>query len=183
MQGPELFLHFVRPINRSGIRYYIGGSVATIFYGDPRMTNDVDFITVLNHADIQRMPEFFPSSDFYLPPAETMMAEAARDQHGHFNIIHHATGFKADVFLSGRDEFNAWAFRNKRQAVFEGETLILAPPECVIVRKLEYYREGESGKHLEDIRSILRISSELIDHAVLDEWIVRQGVQEQWRLI
>jgi hypothetical protein len=183
MPEPELFLHFVRPVNRSGIRYIIVGSVATIFYGDPRMTHDVDFVAFLNNADIHRLPVFFPATEFYLPPVEVILVETAREQHGHFNILHLATGFKADFFLTGRDELNAWAFRNKRRVLFEGEPLILAPPECVIVRKLEYYREGGSDKHLEDIRSMLRLSGEQIDRAVLNEWIVRQGVQQQWQEI
>jgi hypothetical protein len=34
----ELFLLFIRPLNRAGIRYVIGGSVAAIFYGEPRLT-------------------------------------------------------------------------------------------------------------------------------------------------
>jgi hypothetical protein len=144
MPEPELFLLFVRPMNRAGIRYVISGSVAAIFYGEPRLTNDVDFIAFLNEADRQRLPGFFPPTDFYLPPAEAIAAEAARELRGHFNIIHMNTSFKADIYLTGRDEFNAWAFRNKRQIEFEGEKLVLAPPEYVIVRKLEYFREGGS---------------------------------------
>jgi hypothetical protein len=42
MPEAELFLLFIRPLNRAGIRYVIGGSVAAIFYGEPRFTNDVD---------------------------------------------------------------------------------------------------------------------------------------------
>ena len=35
MPEPELFLFFVKPLNRSQIPYIIGGSVAAIFYGEP----------------------------------------------------------------------------------------------------------------------------------------------------
>ena len=91
--------------------------------------------------------------------------------------------FKADVYSTGRDEFNAWAFRNKRSANYEGETLILAPPEYVIVRKLEYFREGGSEKHLRDIRGILNISSDQINQTDLTEWIQRQGVTTEWQKI
>jgi len=39
----------------------------------------------------------FPTPDFYLPPRETIVAEAQREQRGHFNIIHTAAlpGFSA----------------------------------------------------------------------------------------
>lgn len=180
MPEPELFLLFVRPFNRGGFRYVISGSVAAIFYGEPRLTNDVDFVVFLNEADIRRLPEVFPPADFYLPPPEAIAAEAAREQRGQFNIIHLNTSFKADVYLTGRDEFNAWAFRNKKQIEFEGEELVLAPPEYVIVRKLEFYREGGSEKHLRDIRSMLAVSGDQINRNELDEWIRARGVAKEW---
>ena len=183
MPQGELFLMFVRRFNEAGLRYVIGGSVAAIFYGEPRFTNDVDMVAFLNEADIRRLPEIFPTPDFYVPPLEVITAEVARTQHGHFNIIHTATTFKADVYPTGRDELNAWAFRNKRTVVFEGETLILAPPECVIVRKLEYFREGGSEKHLRDIRGMMNVTGESMDRAALDEWITRQGVRREWEKV
>jgi hypothetical protein len=181
MPDPDLFLLFVRPLNRAGIRYVVTGSVAAIFYGEPRLTNDVDFVAFLNEADIRRFAEAFPPADFYLPPAETIAVEMAREQRGHFNVIHPNTGFKADFYLTGRDELNAWAFQRKQQVEFEGETVVLAPPEYVIVRKLEYFREGGSEKHLRDIRSMLAVSGEQLDRSELNEWIVRRGVESEWR--
>jgi hypothetical protein len=118
--------------------------MAAIFYGEPRLTHDVDFVVFLNTNDVQRLIESFPAKDFYLPQKATMLAETAREQHGHFNLIHHDTGFKADLYPTGRDELNAWAFRGKRSIEFEGESVTLAPPEYVILRKLEYYREGSA---------------------------------------
>lgn len=183
MPEPELFLLFVRPLNRVGIRYVISGSVAAIFYGEPRLTNDVDFVVFLNTEDIQRLADVFPRTEFYLPPPETIAAEIAREQRGHFNIIHMDTGFKADLYLTGRDDLNAWAFRRKRHVTFEGEGMVLAPPEYVIIRKLEYFREGGSEKHLRDIRSMLTISGEQLDQVALEEWIQRRGVAPQWEQV
>ena len=48
MPEAELFLLFVRPLNRANIRYIVGGSVAAIFYGEPRLTLDVDFVVFLS---------------------------------------------------------------------------------------------------------------------------------------
>ena len=183
MPEAELFLLFVRPLNRAGIRYIVTGSVAAIFYGEPRLTHDVDFVVFLNDANIEALYELFPGSDFYVPPPDVIVAEARREKRGHFNIIHVDTGFKADFYLTGRDELNAWAFRLRREGQFGGETVMFAPPEYVIVRKLEYYREGGSEKHLRDIRSMLAISGEQIDRAALDEWIQRLGLQTEWPLV
>jgi hypothetical protein len=183
MPEPELFLLFVRPLNRAGIRYVVSGSVAAIFYGEPRLTHDVDFVVFLNPNDIQKLVEVFPTTEFYLPPKETMLAETARERHGHFNLIHLNTGFKADLYPTGRDELNAWAFHDKRSIEFEGENVMLAPPEYVIVRKLEYYREGHADKHLRDIRAMLAVSGEQLDRVTLNEWIQRRGLEMEWRQV
>lgn len=66
---------------------------------------------------------------------------------------------------------------------FKGEAIAVAPPECIIVRKLEFYREGGSEKHLRDIRSMLRVSGAQINQADLNEWIQRRGVEAEWKRV
>lgn len=61
-----------------------------------------------------------------------------------------------------------------------GVEVRVAPPEYVITRKLEFYREGGSPKHLRDIRSMLAISSELVDLATLEDWVRRRGLEAEW---
>ena len=90
------------------------------------------------------------------------------------------TAFKGDFYPTGRDELNAWGFRGKRAAQFAGEPIVLAPPEYIIIRKLEYYREGGSQKHLRDIRSMLAMSGAQMERAELDGWIHRLGLEPQW---
>ncbi len=62
-------------------------------------------------------------------------------------------------------------------------SITLAPPEYVIVRKLEYYREGGSEKHLRDIRAMLAISGDLLDRPALLDWIARLGLETEWRRV
>lgn len=181
MPAANLFLLFTSQLNKLGVRYMVTGSVAMVTYGEPRLTHDVDMIVVLDREQIPQLREAFPPSEFYCPPAEVIVVEAARELGGHFNIIHHATGFKADLFLSGRDPLHAWGLARSRLLDIEGESLRVAPPEYVIIRKLEYFRDGGSEKHMRDIRSILASSSELIRHADLEEQITARGLQEVWR--
>jgi hypothetical protein len=177
----DWFLLFIRPLNRLGARYLVSGSVAAMMYGEPRLTNDLDIIIFLNQEAIGRLSEVFPEQEFYVPPRDVIALEVAREQRGHFNIIHPATGLKVDCYTAGRDELHAWAFRQARQSEFKGEPLVLAPPEYVIVRKLEYFREGGSEKHLRDIRGILNVSGAQLDRTALDEWIARRGLHAEWR--
>src|SRR5262245_37113872 len=108
MPEPELSLLFVRPLNQLGIRYVVSGGVAAILYGEPRLTHDVDFVVCLRPGDIPGLCQAFPAPEFYVPPLDVIALEVAREQRGHFNIIHSDTGFKADFYTSGRDPFHAW---------------------------------------------------------------------------
>ena len=183
MPEAELSLLFLRPLNRLGIRYIVGGGVAAILYGEPRFTNDLDLVAFLRPDDIPRLIKAFPTPEFYVPPPAAIAAEIARPEKGQFNLIHADTGFKADIYTTGRDDFNAWAFRNAGKTEFTGVTITLAPPEYVIVRKLEFYREGGSDKHLRDIRTMLNVSSQRISQADLQEWIQRRGVRAEWEKV
>lgn len=104
----NVFLLFIRRLNGLGIRYMVTGSVASIAYGEARLTHDVDIVVEIGREDVGRLAAAFPESDFYLPPSEVIRIEVTRAQRGHFNIIHHETGFKADVYPCGRDRLSAW---------------------------------------------------------------------------
>ncbi len=183
MPEPELALLFIRPLNRLGIKYVVSGSVASILYGEPRLTNDVDFLVFLRPADVVRLYEVFPSPEFYVPPPEVIAAEMARPGKGQFNVIHSNTGFKADLYIAGRDDLDALAFGDSQKMDYQGEPVMVAPPEYVILRKLEYYREGGSEKHLRDIRAMLTVSKELIKHAELIDWIERRQLKAEWNKV
>jgi len=181
MLEPDLIELFVNPLNRFQIRYLISGSVASMLYGEPRVTHDIDLVVMLRSHDLSRLTEAYPASEFYVPPLEVIAAEMAREQRGHFNVIHSDTSLKADFYPAHRDELHAWAFRHARQYSIERTSICLAPPEYVIVRKLEYYREGGSDKHLRDIRGMLAVSDEQISRSELNQWIARRGLDAEWR--
>ncbi len=114
MPEANLFLLFSQRLNTLGVAYMVSGSVAVIIYGEPRLTDDVDLIVVLGREHIARLPEVFPPAEFYSPSADVIAIEMACERRGHFSIIHHETGFKADVYLSGRDPLHAWGLARAR---------------------------------------------------------------------
>lgn len=76
-----------------------------------------------------------------------------------------------------------WALRHRRRVDVPGELQTwVAPPEYVVLRKLEYFREGAHEKHLRDIRFMLAATPE-IDQKFIDSQIERLGLQAQWRIV
>jgi len=179
MLGPDLLLPFLEPLEALGLPYMLTGSVAGILYGDPRLTHDVDIVVALRPADAPRIVQAFPGNAFYCPPEEVIIIEAKRGHRGHFNLIHHETGFKADIYVA-QDELHRWALTATRRIRVGQIEANVAPPEYVILRKLEYYRDGRSDKHLTDIRSILDVSGDLIDRRTIAERAEALGLSDTW---
>ena len=183
MPEPNLFLIFVRRLHSSGISYMVTGAVASIIYGEPRLTHDIDLVLELSDEDAEKLVEVFPLEEFYCPPIEILRLEIKRPHRGHFNLIHHETGFKADCYIMGQDELHSWAMPNRRLFEIEGEPIWLAPPEYVILRKLEYYREGSSEKHLNDIASMIELSSDQINFEELQNRIKEGALEKEWQRV
>jgi len=180
MQAHNLFRIFVSRINNLSITYMTTGAVASIIYGEPRLTNDIDLVIDLKPDDVEKFAAAFPIEEFYCPPPEVIKLEISRPLRGHFNLIHHETGFRADIYASGQDELHLWGLKNRNVVNVENNEFWLAAVEYVILRKLEYYREGGSEKHLRDISGILALSSDQIDFKVLEERIKDMLLEKEW---
>ena len=176
----DLLSIFVGPVERLGLTYMVTGGVASVLYGDPRFTRDVDLVVVLEPDQAEDFHSAFPAADYYVPPVEVLHEESRRLPWGHFNLLHHETGLRADVYVHAGDALEAWALARRR--VFEiGEVAVsFAPPEYVIVRKLEYYRDSGSDRHLRDIAMMLRVSEDSIDRAQVADWVDRRELSEEW---
>lgn len=182
MAAPGWIELFVERLERLAVPYMVTGSAASMIYGEPRLTLDLDLVVDLV---VERASDFlaaFPETEFYRPPLEAVRRECARESRGHFNLIHHETGMKADVYLASSEGLHRWGLAHRRRIPFGGGHLSVAPPEYVILRKLEFFREGGSEKHLRDIRAMLAAGIEL-DRGFLDRELRARGLESVWHRV
>lgn len=179
MQDPDFVSLFVAPLEAAGISYMITGSVASSIYGEPRNTLDIDLVVLIQSEQISILPQLFPEDDFYLPPSDVIVIESRRDAHGHFNIIHHHTGLKADIYLSRNHPILPWALAHTRRVLTPACEITVAPPEYVILHKLDFYRESGHQRHLRDIAGM--IEQQELDREFLDTSIQSLGLEPQWQ--
>jgi hypothetical protein len=180
MPLPDLYRAFIKPLHEAGLSYMVTGSVASIAYGEPRLTLDVDLVVFLKYGEEVKLQTIFPSDNYYVPPAEVILAEITRDFGGHWNVIDHQSGLKADFYPVGRDPLHLFFWPKKTLHISAQGELWLAPPEYVILRKLQYFQEGGSDKHLRDIDRMLEISEGKIDLSLLQEKIQELKLQDAW---
>lgn len=182
MTDPSLISLFVRPLNQLRIPYMVTGGVASVIYGEPRFTRDIDLVLELQPRDAARFAGAWAASEFYVPPIEVISEESSRPAAGHFNILHHATTMRADIYLPGDDALTAWALAHTVPRRVDDDEVLLAPIEAVILNKLRYYQMGRSDRHLRDIHQMLQMSGDLLDRAELERWVARLGVGDEWHL-
>lgn len=181
MEPFEILHRVVDVLERLSVPYLVTGSVAAMAYGEPRFTNDVDIVAAIGERHIPELLAAFPSDEFYIDG--DMIREAIRS-HGQFNIIHPASGLKVDVMIRSDTAFDASRFSRIRR-INPSETFQanFASPEDVIIKKMEYYREGGSEKHLRDITGILKVSGEAVDRNYISDWARRLGLTEIWEAV
>lgn len=179
MQAPTDFAVFFTALEASGLPWCVTGSVASGIYGEPRMTVDIDFVLLLRTADVPKLRAVFPEEKYYIPPSETLVEEITRGDAGMFNLIHHDGMLKADIFIVKNDPLHRWALQHRRHAeMSNGVKLWVSPPEYVILRKLESYRDGGSQKHPRDIRFILACTE--VDRRFIEVNVETLGLGAQW---
>ncbi len=179
MRDPDLIDLFVIPLERAGISYLISGSVATAVFGEPRNTLDIDLAVFPGKSQLSLFASLFPPERFYLPPADVIALECRRPVRGHFNIIHHASGFKADVYPSRDHPYLEWALKHPCRVSTPAGEVSFAPPEYVILHKLEFFREGGQHKHLRDVAGV--ISQQDLDLGFLEPAIESLRLDVEWQ--
>ena len=65
MPEASLISGFVKPLNQANIEYMVTGSVASILYGEPRMTHAIDLVIILSKDDVSGLSKLFPDYLFY----------------------------------------------------------------------------------------------------------------------
>lgn len=181
MEQYDLLKHLINAFESLGIRYLITGSIASIFYGEPRFTNDIDIVAEIKEYHIPGLLKLFPHDEFYI--SEDAVRDAIKHNH-QFNIIHPSSGLKIDVIISKRDAFDNNRFeRIKRISPIEDTQANFASPEDVIIMKMRYYKEGQSEKHLRDITSMLKISADIIDRKYIEQWVEKFDLKDIWKAI
>ena len=163
------------------IPYLVTGSMATIAYGEPRFTNDIDVVVRMTAEQVDFLCGAFPSDQFYISREAVI---DALERSGQFNILHPGSGLKVDVIVAEESEFNDSRFRRaKRLRTAPNRDVLFASPEDVIVKKLQYYREGGSEKHLRDIVGVVKVVGEDLDRAYIEHWVRVMGLEDIWAAV
>lgn len=161
-----------------GAEYFIGGSVASSFQGEPRATNDIDMVVAL---PVRRVAAFAEALGSEFEVDQDMVKEAL-GRSGSANIFYLPLVMKIDLFGLGETPFDEAEFARRRRVRVRvtGEELWLKSPEDSVLRKLLWYREGGevSDRQWRDVVEVLRVSGAGMSVDYLESWAPRLGLAE-----
>ncbi len=154
-----------------GVEYFIGGSVASGVYGVARTTLDVDVVANLTAAHVAQLVQTL-SNDYYV--SENMAREAVAKQ-SCFNVIHLATSYKVDLFVSANNDYDRQAMSRRalvRIGSGDGLITLVASLEDMILSKLRWYRLGNevSERQWNDVIQMMKIQKSRLDIVYLRQW-------------
>jgi len=168
----------VEALERLGIAYLVGGSVASSAHGSPRSTNDVDVVVELRHEHVEPLCAALATA--YYAPTELM--HDAIDHQSCANVLHLATGFKVDLFVRGDGDYDRAAMGRNVDRQLEPNTRMfrLATAEDTLLRKLLWFRKGGevSDRQWSDVLGVLRLQKAELDDGYLHGWSRRLGVDD-----
>ena len=166
MNERELLVDCLRRLNRTGVTYYLTGSMASNYWGIPRTTHDLDFVVQLPGPAATRIVEEF-SGDFYI---DESAVRAVYDPPHQFNAIDTRSALKVDFWLARAEPFDQEMLRRRVQVTLFGEPAWISTAEDVILHKLVWNRVSPSNRQLGDAAGIVAVQAEALDTAYMRRW-------------
>lgn len=173
----DVAITVARALESVGVGYFLGGSMASSFQGQPRLTNDLDFVVRLRSQDIEPFKKAL-GPDFEVD--ELALLEAARTKRS-WNIFHLPTVTRVDLFVVKDGEYDTEEFlRRRTYEVAPGQHLFLKSPEDSVLRKLLWFRSGDenNSQQLRDVVEVLRVQQGALNESYLDAWAARLDIED-----
>ncbi len=174
-------------LEKLGVVYAIGGSVAAMIYSEPRLTIDVDLMIAAPLDKISQLVREVQSWQIYISPLETII-ETSLPYGMPFNVIDGSLGAKADLYIAKDTGLDATAMARRKRLPWDiqsGAEAWFLSPEDVILYKLSYYRQGGevAQKHPIDIAKMLAVTGSELDTAYIEMWVKEIGVADLWQAL
>ena len=178
IEDPEALLQNIAKIlNRLKIPYIITGGFAVAVWGRPRFTADI--VVEIFEKNITSLSKGLMSlgQESYLD--ETAIKRALIEK-GEFNFIHLPTGLKVDFWIKKTD-LDKLKIKQGVVKKINNQPIKFISPENLILSKLLWYKETESDKEVDDIKSILKFTK--IDLNYLKKQAIKHNTERIFKKI
>ena len=173
----DIALRVARALDRIGVAYFLGGSLASSLQGEPRATNDIDVVIELSEEQVGAFARAL-GPDFEVDEEALRRAARARASD---NVFFLPWATKIDLFIVGSAPFDRSELERRRWVeVRPGVGLYVKSAEDSVLRKLLWFQMGgeASSNHWRDVVELLRVGGGTLDASYLASWAPRLGVDK-----
>jgi hypothetical protein len=166
--GHPVVIDLLNLLNNRRIQYMISGSVASMYYGEPRLTHDIDLVVDIKLEKALGLVDLL-GENYYISDEGIKNALIHQTM---FNIIHNDTGLKIDFWILTDSEFDVSRFERRVVHIIEGTKYFFSSLEDTILVKLIWLKESGHSKHGDDINSMIELNNDKLDRNYLNKWIL-----------
>jgi hypothetical protein len=169
----------IEALDDLGVRYVIGGSLASALHGVARATMDADLVADLKPQHVRPLVQKLAGA-FYLDEDAVRTAVASRRS---FNAIHLATMFKVDVFIPKGRPFDLAQLEHATAQLIATDPdrlAYVASAEDTILAKLDWYRQGGevSERQWRDVLGVVKVQGDRLDWNYLRQQAASLGLTD-----
>jgi hypothetical protein len=175
----EIALRVAQVFDALGIRYVLGGSLASTTFGEPRTTLDVDLAADIHIEQADELLDLL-CADFIVDPEWIKSEIRCR---GSFQALHKESMLRIDVFVPEWQGFDLWKWEQRRQIVVDPLTtasIDVTSPEAIVLQKLLWFRKGGevSERQWRDVIGVLKAQSKALDVPAMKQWGQKLGIDD-----
>ncbi len=161
----DLLKTVVDVLESLAIPYMLTGSMAMMYYAEPRYTRDLDFIVDIGVGHAVGICAQF-GEDFYVD--DEMIRDAVRTRTS-FNVIELETMMKTDLIVRKDTEYRRLEFQRRQKVPFHGAHVWMVSAEDLLLSKMAWSLEGDSAYQMRDVKNLAR-SVVTMDWAYVEKW-------------
>jgi len=165
----QLVIRIIEALEAESISHMLAGSFASMVYGIPRSTKDVDFVVELEEPGFSRLinrlePHFELDPQQYLETSTWTRRYILTARH---------SAFKVEFFLKSSDphHLSQW---ERRRTVFNSilqHHVTMPTPEDVIVQKIRWGRPQDRI----DASTVMEVQFPRLDWSYIEHWCDQHG--------
>ena len=169
----ELVIAVIEALEAESIPYFLAGSIASMVYGIPRATKDVDFVVEIGGDGIDRLARRLAGQFEFDPQQHVETSTWTR----RYILRSSRPVFEVELFIKSADphHLEQWTRRRMLHNPILGRDAWMPAPEDVVIQKLRWGRP----KDIADVETVIGVQGAKLDWTYIERWCDAHGSRKR----
>lgn len=169
----ELVIAVIEALESERIPYFLAGSIASMVYGIPRATKDVDFVVEIDPGNFDRLARRL-SSRFEIDPQQHLETSTWTRR---YILKSSRPVFEVELFIKSENphHLEQWSRRRLLRNPILARDAWMPTPEDVVIQKLRWGRP----KDIADVEAVIGVQGARLDWAYIERWCDAHGSRKK----